>query len=153
MMDIVDRKTRSRMMSGIKAKNTQPELIVRKYLHAQGIRFRLHVGNLPGKPDIVLPKYRLCIFVHGCFWHRHDDCKYATTPKTRTEFWVKKFIYNKQRDIKNKMQLYEVGWRVFELWECGFRDGSVSLDWLVESIHSDIVTLSWPDYVCDDSLR
>ncbi|MFP1789455.1 very short patch repair endonuclease [Lonsdalea quercina] len=147
-MDIVDKKTRSYMMSGIKGKNTRPELIVRKYLHAQGFRFRLHVDNLPGRPDIVLPKHGLCIFVHGCFWHRHDRCKYATTPKTRYEFWMKKFIANKQRDIEVKMKLYDAGWRVFELWECGFRDGGTPLDWLAESICSDIITLNWPDYVC-----
>ncbi|MFJ5504767.1 very short patch repair endonuclease [Pectobacterium carotovorum] len=147
-MDIVDKKTRSRMMSGIKGKNTKPELIVRKYLHAQGFRFRLHVNNLPGRPDIVLPKHRLCIFVHGCFWHHHDGCKYATIPKTRHEFWMKKLIANKQRDIQAKMLLCRTGWRVFELWECGFRDGSVSIDWLTESIFGDTTTLNWPDYIC-----
>lgn len=148
-MDIVDQKARSRMMSGIKSKNTQPEMLVRKYLHEQGFRFRLHVAGLPGKPDIVLPKYKLCIFVHGCFWHRHEGCRYATTPATRPEFWAQKFGSNKQRDIRVKMQLLEAGWRVFELWECGFRKkGENSLSWLPEMIKSNIQTLSWPDYIC-----
>lgn len=137
------------MMSGIKSKNTQPEILVRKHLHEQGFRFRLHIADLPGKPDIVLPKYKLCIFVHGCFWHRHEGCRYATTPSTRPEFWIKKLASNKQRDIRVKMQLLEAGWRVFELWECGFRKkGEASLSWLPEIIKSNIQTLSWPDYIC-----
>ncbi|AYM92572.1 MULTISPECIES: very short patch repair endonuclease [Serratia] len=148
-MDIVDRKARSRMMSGIKGKDTQPELIIRGFLHAQGFRYRLHVSSLPGKPDIVLLRYKLCIFVHGCFWHRHDGCRYATKPKTRTEFWMKKFAANRQRDIQVKMQLHASGWRVFEIWECGFRKrNDDSISWLPEYIKGDIVTLSWPDYVC-----
>lgn len=148
-MDIVDCKTRSRMMSGIKGKNTRPELIIRKFLHAQGFRYRLHVSSLPGKPDIVLPRYKLCIFVHGCFWHRHDGCRYATTPKTRPAFWKKKFAANRQRDIQVKMQLHAAGWRVFEIWECGFRNqNDDAINWLPEYINSDIVMLSWPDYVC-----
>ncbi|WP_072034487.1 very short patch repair endonuclease [Pectobacterium actinidiae] len=147
-MDIVDRRTRSRMMSGIKGKDTQPELFIRKYLHAHGFRFRLHVNSLPGKPDIVLPKHKLCIFVHGCFWHRHDGCRYATTPKTRPGFWIRKLVANKQRDIQVKMLLRDAGWRVFELWECGFRSGSESLDWLPDYIFGEIATLSWPDYIC-----
>ena len=150
-MDVVDRKTRSRMMSGIKGKNTQPELILRKFLHAQGLRYRLHVSDLPGKPDIVLRRYKLCIFVHGCFWHRHDGCRYATTPKTRSSFWMKKFVANRQRDILVKMQLHAAGWRVFEIWECGFRNRSNdSINWLPECIKGDVVTLSWPDYVCSE---
>ncbi|MBN3214409.1 very short patch repair endonuclease [Pectobacterium polaris] len=148
-MDVVDRKTRSRMMSGIKGKNTQPELMIRKFLHAQGFRYRLHVSSLPGKPDIVLPRYKLCIFVHGCFWHRHDGCRYATTPKTRPEFWMKKFAENRLRDIRVKMQLRNEEWRVFEIWECGIRNQSTdSINWLPEYIKSDISTLSWPDYIC-----
>jgi DNA mismatch endonuclease (patch repair protein) len=148
-MDVVDQKTRSRMMSGIKNKNTRPEILVRKYLHEQGFRFRLHVADLPGKPDIVLPKYKLCIFVHGCFWHRHEGCRYATTPATRPEFWAQKLGSNKQRDIRVKMQLLDAGWRVFEIWECGFRKRSDdSLSWLPEFINNDIQTLSWPDYIC-----
>ncbi|MGP3232771.1 very short patch repair endonuclease [Serratia bockelmannii] len=152
-MDVVHQKTRSRMMSGIKNKNTRPEMLVRKYLHAKAFRFRLHVADLPGKPDLVLPKHKLCIFVHGCFWHRHEECRYATTPATRTEFWTKKLASNKQRDIRVKMQLLDAGWRVFEIWECGLRkqDGD-SLSWLPEFINSDVQTLSWPDYVCSGDM-
>lgn len=148
-MDIVDRKTRSSMMSSIKGKDTQPELIIRRYLHVRGFRYRLHVSSMPGKPDIVMPRYRLCIFIHGCFWHRHDGCKYATTPKTRPKFWMKKFATNRQRDIQVKMRLHAAGWRVFEIWECGFRNRNEdSINWLPEYIRSDIAMLSWPDYVC-----
>lgn len=141
------------MMSGIKNKNTRPEIFVRKYLHAKAFRFRLHVADLPGKPDLVLPKHKLCIFVHGCFWHRHEGCRYATTPATRTEFWTKKLASNKQRDIRVKMQLLDAGWRVFEIWECGLRkkDGD-SLSWLPEFINSGVQTLSWPDYVCSGDM-
>lgn len=150
-MDTVDSKTRSYMMSRVKGKNTKPELIIRKYLHSQGFRFRLHVSNLPGKPDIVLPKYKLCIFIHGCFWHRHDNCKYATVPKTRTTFWINKLEYNKYRDIRVKLQLHGTGWRVFEIWACGLKNiDNNSLSWLPEYIHSDISMLSWPDYLCSD---
>lgn len=149
MIDIVDQKTRSRMMSGITGRNTHPELVIRKYLHAQGFRFRVHVSRLPGKPDIVLPKYKLCIFVHGCFWHHHDGCSNATTPKTRSEFWMKKFIENRQRDIRVKIQLRDAGWRVFEIWECGLKNQrDDALDWLPECIKSDFSTLNWPDYIC-----
>ena len=91
---------RSRNMSAIKSKNTKPEIKVRKVLHSMGYRFRLHSKDLPGSPDIVLPKYKTVIFVHGCFWHRHENCKYASTPKTRKEFWNKKFTENKKRDSK-----------------------------------------------------
>ncbi|RKQ57832.1 T/G mismatch-specific endonuclease [Vogesella indigofera] len=146
-MDVVDRKTRSRMMSGIRGKNTKPEIVVRRYLHAQGFRFRLHVADLPGKPDIVLRKYKLCIFVHGCFWHHHEGCRYATTPKTRTEFWIEKFTTNKQRDAHARMLLLNAGWRVFEIWECGLKKRSdESIGWLSECIRGEVAMLSWPNY-------
>src|SRR5690554_2960017 len=102
-MDIVDESTRSRMMSAIGGRNTKPEIIVRKFLHARGFRFRLHVKDLPGRPDIVLPKWKACVFVHGCFWHRHANCRYATTPKTRPEFWAEKFRENVARDQRNQI--------------------------------------------------
>lgn len=145
-MDVVDASTRSVMMSGIRGKNTRPEILLRKYLHARGFRFRLHVKDLPGTPDIVLPRYRLCIFVHGCFWHRHLDCPYAATPKTNTAFWLQKFAANITRDEKVKLLLNEAGWRVFFIWECGLkkRDDSV-LEWLPASIRSTATFLSWPD--------
>ncbi|XBT42088.1 very short patch repair endonuclease [Pseudomonas viridiflava] len=117
-MDIVDTATRSRMMAGIKGRNTRPEMIVRRFLHANGYRFRLHRRDLPGSPDIVLPRFRTCIFVHGCFWHRHDGCRYATTPKTRTDFWQAKFTQNVERDARVRRALRADGWKVLTIWEC-----------------------------------
>lgn len=118
MTDIVDRTTRSRMMSGIKGRDTKPELIVRKYLHAHGLRFRLAPKNLPGKPDIVLSKYRTVVFVHGCFWHRHPGCEYTTVPTTNAIFWRKKFRENTKRDLRVQKLLQQARWRVIILWEC-----------------------------------
>ena len=109
---------RSRNMSAIKSKNTKPEIAVRKLLHSMGYRFRLHRKDLPGSPDIVLPKYKTVIFVHGCFWHRHENCKYATTPKTRKEFWEKKFRENINRDNLNQANLALKGWKIIIIWEC-----------------------------------
>lgn len=120
-MDIVDRATRSRMMSGIRGKDTKPELIVRSYLHRAGLRFRLH-AKLPGKPDLVLPKYRTAVFVHGCFWHRHEGCRYATTPASNAEFWQEKFAGNMRRDARAKQQLEELGWHVQVIWACQLND-------------------------------
>lgn len=116
-MDVVDQATRSRMMSGIRGKNTKPELIVRSFLHRAGLRFRLH-AKLPGKPDLVLPKYRTVVFVHGCFWHRHEGCRYATTPANNARFWREKFAGNVRRDARVKQELEELGWRVQAIWAC-----------------------------------
>lgn len=112
--------TRSRMMSGIKGKNTSPELVIRKALHARGFRFRIHTTHLPGKPDLILPKFRAAIFVHGCFWHGHN-CRYFKTPKTRTEFWMDKIEKNKVRDAIQIAKLNEAGWRTLIIWECAIR--------------------------------
>ena len=109
---------RSRNMSAIKSKNTKPEIKVRKILHSMGYRFRLHSKDLPGSPDIVLPKYKTVIFVHGCFWHRHENCKYASTPKTRKEFWNKKFTENKKRDLEIQEKIKILDWRSVVIWEC-----------------------------------
>ena len=109
---------RSRNMSAIKSKNTKPEIAVRKLLHSMGYRFRLHRKDLPGSPDIVLPKYKKVIFVHGCFWHRHQNCKYASNPKTRREFWEKKFKENIERDKKTQEKLKNLGWKTKIVWEC-----------------------------------
>ena len=109
---------RSRNMSAIKSKNTKPEITVRKLLYSMGYRFRLHRKDLPGSPDIVLPKYKTVIFVHGCFWHRHENCKYASTPKTRKEFWEKKFSENINRDNLNQANLALKGWKIIIIWEC-----------------------------------
>jgi DNA mismatch endonuclease (patch repair protein) len=118
MADIVSKEARSKMMSGIKGKNTKPEMLVRSMLHKMGYRFRLHMKDLPGKPDIVLPKYHTVVFVHGCFWHRHSGCKYAYTPKSRTDFWNEKLNRNIERDQSNCKILVEMGWRVLTVWEC-----------------------------------
>lgn len=111
------------MMAGIKGKNTKPEIVVRKALHAQGYRFRLHDKKLPGKPDIVLPKYKTVIFVHGCFWHKHD-CKHFKWPKTRPEFWREKIEGNVARDKKHAEELITLGWNVKVVWECEVKDKS-----------------------------
>lgn len=110
-------------MAAITGKNTQPELALRRFLHALGYRFRLHRKDLPGKPDIVMPRLRTCIFVHGCFWHRHAGCRYATTPKTRSEFWAEKFLRNVERDLVNVRALEALGWKVMIVWECEIRQG------------------------------
>jgi DNA mismatch endonuclease, patch repair protein len=118
MVDIVDRKTRSRMMSGIRCSNTSPELAVRKYLYAAGYRYRLHVLGVPGRPDIVLRRLRSVIFVHGCFWHRHSGCKYAYMPKSNVPFWQAKFSANVKRDRLVRKLLTREGWRIHVIWEC-----------------------------------
>lgn len=114
-MDIWDKEKRSAVMAKIKSKDTKPELIVRHYLYHRGYRYRKNVKGLPGTPDIVLSKYRVVIFVHGCFWHGHED---GTIPHTRTEFWQKKITQNKLRDERNKGALKEMGWSVLTVWEC-----------------------------------
>ena len=113
---------RSRNMSAIISKNTKPEIKVRKVLHSMGYRFRLHSKDLPGSPDIVLPKYKTVIFVHGCFWHRHENCKYASTPKTRQEFWNKKFTENIKRDLEIQDKIKNLDWRSVVIWECETRN-------------------------------
>ena len=109
-------------MAAIKSKNTKPEIAVRKLLHSLGYRFRLHRKDLPGSPDIVLPKYKTVIFVHGCFWHRHENCKYATTPKTRVEFWENKFKANVKRDLEIQEKIKNIGWQSLVIWECDTRN-------------------------------
>lgn len=121
MVDIVDAQTRSRMMSTIRGKDTLPERRLRSALHARGFRFRVHRKDLPGRPDIVLPRYRAVIMVHGCFWHRHDGCRFATSPATRPEFWASKFDQNVDRDRRNEDALRAAGWRVRVVWECAIR--------------------------------
>lgn len=118
MADVHEPETRSYNMSQISGKDTKPEMIVRKFLHANGFRYRLHVKDLPGKPDLVLPKYNTVIFVHGCFWHAHEDCKYFKIPDTRTGWWKEKLYGNKDRDERNVEELEEMGWKVIVVWEC-----------------------------------
>jgi len=121
-MDIISKERRSWNMSRIKGKDTRPEIAVRSLIHKMGYRFRLHRKDLPGKPDIVLPKYNTVIFVHGCFWHRHKGCKYAYTPKSRVKFWKDKFAETVNRDKQHLKQLKENGWEVFIVWECETKD-------------------------------
>src|SRR6266704_3018190 len=122
MSDIVDPKTRSRMMAAVRRSNTAPELAVRRALHAAGLRFRLDAGTLPGRPDVVLRTRRVAIFVNGCFWHRHLGCRYATTPATRVKFWQKKFTQNVLRDRNASSLLRRDGWTVLTVWECQARN-------------------------------
>ena len=160
MADIVDKKTRSRMMAGIKGKNTKPELVLRRALHARGFRFRLHGKEFPGRPDLVFPKHGAVIFVHGCFWHRylqssgrssadifvhgcfwhrHSNCRYATNPSTRMEFWQGKFDANVARDSANKVALLSLGWRVATVWECALRTPALA-DAAVDATSSWLVS-------------
>ena len=120
-MDIWNNEKRSEVMSKIRSKNTKPELTLRKALFKRGLRYRVNVSSLPGKPDIVMPKYKTVIFLHGCFWHRHEGCKYAYTPKTNTEFWVNKITSNSLRDKKNVQKLTALGWNIITVWECEIR--------------------------------
>lgn len=147
MTDIVDKATRSKWMAGIGRKDTRPEMAVRRLLHKAGIRYVLNDRRLPGSPDIVMPRFRVCVFVHGCYWHRHAGCKYATTPATRTDFWQAKFQANVTRDKKNVDALLAAGWRVLVLWECGLRNSDLKarLDWLVAEIKlGDLPLVVWP---------
>jgi len=113
---------RSAIMRAVPRKNSKPEMIVRRVLHSLGYRFRLHRRELPGTPDIVLPKHRLAIFVHGCFWHRHPGCRLASTPRTRADFWQSKFDRNVERDAASTHALRALGWSVLVIWECQTRD-------------------------------
>lgn len=128
-MDTVSREDRSRIMRAVRRRDTAPERRVRSLAHRLGYRFRLHRKDLPGTPDLVFPKHRLCIFVHGCFWHRHPRCPKATTPKSNATFWNAKFTNNKKRDKRKRKELKALGWRVAVVWECQTTD-----DDLLESI-------------------
>lgn len=118
MTDVHDKKTRSYNMSRIKGKNTKPEILVRKFLFSKGFRYRLHDKKLPGKPDIVLPKYKTVIFIHGCFWHGHESCRYFVIPKTRTDWWLNKIEGNRHKDDENIQLLEAKGWKVIVIFEC-----------------------------------
>lgn len=121
MSDVISPKKRSELMSRIRGSDTVPELAVRRGLHRAGFRFRLHQRQLPGRPDLVLARYRAVIFVHGCFWHRHQGCPFAYRPKSRTRFWREKFRQNKARDQRQEQELRDCGWRVLVVWECDLR--------------------------------
>jgi DNA mismatch endonuclease (patch repair protein) len=124
MADVVSPAKRSSMMSGIKSENTRPELHVRKVLHRLGYRFRLHRKDLPGKPDIVLPRYKTALFVHGCFWHGHEDCTLFRLPHSREEFWSDKISANRARDKRSTEALQKLGWKTFVVWECAIKGRS-----------------------------
>ncbi|MCM2131484.1 very short patch repair endonuclease [Larsenimonas rhizosphaerae] len=144
MVDVVDGATRSRMMAGIKGKNTQPELTIRRFLHGNGLRYRLHRKDLPGKPDLVLTRHNLVVFVHGCFWHRHPECFYATSPATRKAFWQEKLQKNVERDQRQIALLREDGWRVLVIWECGIRHCREQLSEVLECVHNNEPEQQWP---------
>lgn len=123
-MDVHDKTTRSYNMSRIRSKDTEPEETVRKYLFSKGFRYRKNDKRLPGRPDIVLPKYKVCIFINGCFWHKHDGCKYFVLPKSNTLFWINKLEANVRRDESNYLQLRELGWDVIIIWECELKSSA-----------------------------
>ncbi len=136
MADVHSPEIRSYNMSQIRGKDTKPEEKVRKYLFSQGFRYRKNVSSLPGKPDIVLPKYRTCVFVNGCFWHMHEGCKYFVWPKNNAEFWKNKILANKERDKIAIKNLNQIGWRVITIWECELRgsEGQTTLKSLAQEI-------------------
>lgn len=145
MADIVSTEVRSRMMASIKGRDTKPEIVVRRYLHARGFRFRLHSKDLPGKPDIVLPKWNAVVLIQGCFWHGHVGCPYFRIPGTRTEFWREKIDANARRDACNEKALRSRGWRIAVIWECALKnDAPKSLEELGRFLRSDDVQLERP---------
>ena len=135
MVDRLTTQRRSWLMSRVRGKNTSPEIRTRRCAHAMGLRFRLHRKDLPGKPDIVFPRHRLVIFVHGCFWHRHPHCPKASTPKSRTEYWEAKFAANVARDARVSQALISKGWCVGIVWECETRDNAILSDKLHHIVH------------------
>jgi DNA mismatch endonuclease (patch repair protein) len=124
MTDVHTKEVRSYNMSQIRGKNTKPEMLVRKYLFSKGLRYKLHDKNLPGKPDLILPKFKTVILINGCYWHGHENCKYFVPPKTNRDWWLKKINGNKIRDEKNKQELISKGWKVIVLWECELKSAN-----------------------------
>jgi DNA mismatch endonuclease, patch repair protein len=147
MIDVVDKITRSRMMSGIRGKDTGPELALRHALHRLGLRYRLHVSGLHGRPDLVLPRYGAVVLVHGCFWHRHRGCAFATTPSSNGEFWEKKFRETVLRDRRNVKRLLRDGWRIATVWECEIRaDRTVGIAKAIKKwLRSKSMTIELPE--------
>lgn len=135
MVDMFSAEKRTAIMSHIRSKNTGIEMTVRRYLHKNGFRYRLYDAALPGKPDIILSKYRTVVFINGCFWHSHSGCKYSRVPKTNAEYWSGKIYRNVKRDTENQFRLEEMGWRVIVVWECELKQDAVArCDMLVEQI-------------------
>ena len=140
MTDVHSKETRSYNMSRIKGKDTKPEVLVRKYLFSKGFRFRKNDKRYPGHPDIVLPKYKTIVFVHGCFWHFHENCRYAVMPSSNVDFWEKKLKGNRLRDERNKKALTEMGWNVIVVWECQLKKDKQ--DQTLENLYLKIISHS-----------
>lgn len=138
MVDTFSKETRSYVMSRIKCKDTKPEIIVRSYLFSGGLRFRKNDKRYPGSPDIVLPKYKTIVFVHGCFWHLHEGCKYARIPKSNVDYWEKKLYRNRERDKHNQKELEKMGWNVITVWECELKKDNV--EQTLEDLYAQITS-------------
>ena len=138
MVDTFSKETRSYVMSRIKCKDTKPEIIVRSYLFSRGLRFRKNDKRYPGSPDIVLPKYKTIVFVHGCFWHLHEGCKYARIPKSNVDYWEKKLYRNRERDKHNQKELEKMGWNVITVWECELKKDNV--EQTLEDLYAQITS-------------
>ena len=154
MSDIVSTEKRSAMMSGIRAKDTKPEVAIRKALFASGFRYRLHKNSLPGSPDIVLAKYRVAVFVHGCFWHMHQNCKFSRMPSTRSDFWSKKLTANVARDKRVTAELLTLGWRILVIWECHVRASRNTSELQVQLsdwIRGNALMGEYPSWIREDS--
>ena len=138
MADVHSKEIRSYNMSQIRSKDTKPEILVRKYLFSRGLRYRLHLKNLPGTPDLVFPGYKKVVFIHGCFWHGHKGCKYFVPPKTRTEWWLNKINTTKKKDVENALKLKKQGWKVILVWECSLKSDKryKTLAWLEDKIRN-----------------
>ncbi|ASS50783.1 MAG: very short patch repair endonuclease [Candidatus Fluviicola riflensis] len=126
MVDVHSSEVRSYNMSRIRGRDTKPEMLVRRFLFSRGLRYKLHDKLLPGKPDLVFPKYKTVVFVHGCFWHGHKGCRYFVIPKTRTEWWVEKIEKNHDKDVENRNKLNKSGWKIIVVWECELKQDSLS---------------------------
>jgi DNA mismatch endonuclease, patch repair protein len=137
MADIVSRSKRKEMMSSVKQRHTKPEIAVRKLLHRLGYRFRLHSKKLPGTPDIVLPKYKAVIFVHGCFWHQHEGCRKSRRPTSNVEFWNEKLDKNIERDERKESELKNAGWKVLTVWDCEIKDENLLIEKIKKFLHTE----------------
>lgn len=145
MADVHNKDTRSYNMSRIRSKNTKPEILVRKFLHSHGFRFRIHVDYLPGKPDIVLLKYKTVILIHGCFWHGHESCTFARIPKSNVDYWSKKLSNNIKRDKQHIEALKKIGWSVIIIWECQLKKPELisTLEQLIATIKKNGIRKSY----------
>ncbi|HZY37104.1 MAG TPA: DNA mismatch endonuclease Vsr [Mucilaginibacter sp.] len=147
MADVHSKERRSYNMSRIRSKDTKPEMLVRRFLHSHGYRYRLHRSDLAGKPDLILPKLKTVIFIHGCFWHGHTDCKYYHVPKTETEWWLEKINKNKKRDLENLHSLSNSGWKIIVIWECSLKNPMVQQTLI--KLLSDLVILASEFHAAD----